>query len=177
MDTNIILTGFSGTGKSTVGKEVARLLDWDFCDIDLQISNEVGKSVSKIFEEYGEPIFRAMEQRLIKEQCTRKLRVISTGGGAIVNKANRVAMLENGFVVCLDANMETIIARLAKEQPGRTAKRPLLSGSDNPDTVSELKESREKYYSMAHATIDTNHLSAKQTAKIVVKIWSEYCNS
>ena len=170
---NIILTGFSGTGKSLVGKKVAHVLEWDFVDTDSEIGKQAGKSISRIFAEDGEPAFRALEKQLVKEACSGSHRVISTGGGAIVDERNRELILGRGLVVCLDATPETIYARLRGESVGPLSDRPLLPGPDPLGKIRELMEARQKYYSMAHSAVDTDNLSIDQAAEAVVEKWRE----
>ena len=173
MAANIILTGFSGTGKSFVGKKVAYLLGWDFIDTDSEIEKRAGKSISRIFAEDGSPSFRALEKHVVKEACSGSHRVISTGGGAIVDEGNRELILGRGLLVSLDASPETIYARLGGESAVRLSDRPLLSGPDPLGKIRELIEARQKHYSMAHSTVDTNDLSIDQAAEAVVEKWRE----
>src|SRR3972149_1442556 len=112
---NIVITGFSGTGKSQVGEAVARLLGWEFLDTDREIVRRVGKPIARIFEEEGEESFRRLEREVVQEACAGQRRVIATGGGAIMDPANRQAM-QKGFLVCLEARPETIYQRLHLQQ-------------------------------------------------------------
>ncbi len=164
---NIILVGFSGTGKSLVGREVARILGWKFVDTDAEIEATAGKVVQKIFAEEGEPTFRLMENRALKEACLRRGRVISTGGGAMADPENLGLMLRSGYVVCLDALPETIYRRLSRDgQSG--AVRPLLNAPDPLERIKALKESRQRYYALAHRTLNTDDLTVAQAAQEVV---------
>src|SRR4030042_65299 len=86
--TNLVITGFSGTGKSLVAKEVARRLNWDFLDTDDEIVEQVGKPIAEIFREDGEGKFRELEQETIRKACQRRQVVIAIGGGAIVDPEN-----------------------------------------------------------------------------------------
>ena len=164
---NIVLVGFSGTGKSLVGREIARILGWKFVDTDAEIEAAVGKSVQKIFEQEGEPAFRLMEKRSLQEACSRRGSVISTGGGAVVDPENRDLMLGSGYVVCLDALPETIYRRLAGDGKS-VADRPMLNAPDPLKRIKALKESRQLYYSLAHHTLNTDDLTVTRAAQEVV---------
>lgn len=174
---NIIFIGFSGTGKTLVGEETARLLGWRFVDTDAQVEVMAGKPVGRIFAEDGEESFRVIERRALREAFSGKLRVISTGGGAVVDPRNRELMLNHGMVVCLDARPETLYRRLTKEHPAPVAARPLLMGDGPLERITALKHSRQEYYSEAHQTVQTDDLTVEQTAQIVVEAWRHFSPS
>ncbi|MCL0044423.1 shikimate kinase, partial [Dehalococcoidia bacterium] len=105
MNSNIIIiTGFSGTGKSRVGKAVAEILGWEFFDTDQEIVRQAGKPVAQIFEEEGEESFRTLERTIVQESCAGNGRVVATGGGAIIDPTNYQTMTNAGFMVCLEAS-------------------------------------------------------------------------
>ena len=104
----IFLTGFSGTGKSAVGVEVARLLGWSFLDIDEEIARGEGKSIAEIFANQGEDGFRRLERSALEKACQVERCVIATGGGVVIDPRTRQLMEECGIVVCLEASPETI---------------------------------------------------------------------
>ena len=168
---NIILVGLPGTGKTLVGRDVAKSLGWDFVDIDVEIENRAGKSVQRIFLEDGEVEFRILEKRVLREACTGYRKVISAGGGTIIGDENREIMLGRGIVVCLEAAPETIHGRLTKDGAEEVETRPLLSGGDPLARIKALKEERQRYYSMAHLSVDTDNLTVEQVAGEVVKAW------
>lgn len=175
----IILVGFPATGKSLVGKQVAQLLDWDMMDMDSELEIRSGKSILRIFAEDGEAAFRASEKALLNEACSGTRRVVSTGGGAVVDSENLELMLTRGLVICLDALPETIYNRLSGEGGGREPERPLLAGPDSLDRIRRLKADRETHYAAAHRTIATDNLAVEQVAALVVEAWRELavCNS
>ena len=110
---NIFIVGFSGSGKTTVGAEVASLLQWKFIDIDQQIVNKTSKSIAEIFKlNKGEQYFREIEKATLKELIHFENQIISTGGGIILDEGNLRSMLDNGYVICLDADPNTILNRL-----------------------------------------------------------------
>ena len=171
---NVILVGFSGTGKTLVGKEVARLLGWTYVDMDEEIKERAGKPIAAIFTDDGEPAFRRLEKRVLQEVCSGQGRVIATGGGAVVDPENREVMLKSGVVVCLDALPETIYSRLNADRAQPAEVRPLLSGPEPLSRIKALKVSRQGYYSVAHRTVDTDDLSVAQVAQEVVSAWLSY---
>jgi len=135
--TNIILTGFMGTGKTTVGQILARKLKREFVDMDAVIEARAGMTIPQIFERRGEDEFRALERRLVYELALRNGLVIATGGGALIDDALRETMLQSGIVVCLNASKADIRERLAEN-----ANRPLAAGWES------LFEARRSAYAM-----------------------------
>ena len=166
---NVILVGLPGTGKSLAGQEAARLLGWEFVDMDSAIEKRAGKSIQRIFQEEGEPAFRLLERDALKAACTGSGRVISTGGGAIVYTENRELMLKRGVVVWLDASPETIYDRLTGRDATPLAERPLLAGPEPLERIKSLNDQRRVYYSQAHHVVDTDGLTVEQVARAVVK--------
>jgi len=170
---NIILIGFSTTGKSVVGREVARRLGWDFVDTDEQIVSLAGKGISQIFAVDGEPRFREWESEVLGEACRRERVVIATGGGAIVDPNNRELVFKTGVAICLEAKPETIYERLltAVKNSGDTAVRPLLAGDNPLARIRSLKESRQPYYALADWTVNTDYLTIEEVCDEVVRGW------
>jgi len=170
---NLVITGFSGTGKSLVAKEVARRLNWDFLDTDDEIVEQVGKPIAEVFREDGEGRFRELEQETIRKACQRRQVVIAIGGGAIVDPQNYELLARNGLIVCLEAKPETIYQRLFSEAAcsAETEVRPLLT-VDNPlERIKRLKASRQPYYAKADWTIHTDGLSISEVAEDVIRAW------
>ena len=167
---NIILVGFSGTGKTQVGQEAARLLGWEFVDTDEDIERRAGKPIRRIFAEDGEPAFRALERDRIRAACEGSRLVVSTGGGAPVDPDNRAAMLGGGTVVCLDAQPSTIYRRLLEDAGNSVAGRPMLSGPDPLARITALKEERRSSYAAAHHVLATDGLTVEEVAQAVVKL-------
>ena len=170
---NIILTGYPGTGKSTVGKVVARILGWWFIDVDREIAEKAGKTIAAIFEEHGEEHFRRLERDAVREACAGQGRVVAVGGGAVTFPENRESMEAAGVVVCLDALPETIHQRLQeqKRQQGMEAVRPLLESQDQLARIRQQKAERQPAYATAHWTVNTNSISLQQAADEVVRAW------
>jgi len=159
---NIILIGFMGTGKSTVGKAVATELDWGFIDTDEQVEALAGKSISELFAQDGEQHFRKLESQVLSDIAKREHLVVSTGGGAVLRQENRQAMLASGLVVALTADAETIIERVRLD-----TNRPLLAG-DLPSKVQRLMKERAGAYDFATVKIDTSGLGVEEIVEIIL---------
>jgi len=170
---NIILTGFSGTGKSLVAKGIARRLNWNFIDTDEEIVKQVGKPITEIFQQDGESRFRELEREAIRKACQQRQTVIVVGGGAVVAPRNYELLAQNGFIVCLEARAETIYQRLFHEAAydSETEIRPLLSGDNPLENIRRLKASRQPYYANADWTVHTDRLSISQVAEEVLRGW------
>lgn len=138
---NIFLIGPMGSGKTAVGRSLARLLDYPFLDSDHEIEARTGADIPLIFEREGEPGFRRREHDMIVELTAREHIVLATGGGAVLNPENRRLIAARGWVVYL----ETSVAQQA-ERAGRTRHRPLLHGSDPYERLEQLMQVREPLY-------------------------------
>ena len=125
---NIILTGFMGTGKTAVGKRLAKRLGWRFVDVDELIEQSAKMPIARVFSERGEEVFRRLERRCIAHVIHGDHQVIATGGGAMMDPQNRGRLRASGLVVCLTAKPQTILARVGR----RIGIRPLLAGAANP---------------------------------------------
>lgn len=156
---HIILIGFMGTGKSTVGKEVAKQLGCSFTDLDAAVAEREGRTIPEIFESDGEAYFRDRESSILAEILKHTSRhVIATGGGIILRVINRELMRSAGYIIQLVASKETVISRVQHDQ-----NRPLLQG-DVEDCVSKLMQERSGLYDFAHASISTDKESVAQLA-------------
>ena len=171
---NIILIGFSGSGKSVVAQTVARRLGWQAIDTDDEIVKLAGKPIPDIFVQQGEERFREMENQVLQQACAGSKTVIATGGGAILNAGNREMMSRSGVVICLEAKPQTIHRRLLQNTGGSsngTQVRPLLMSPDPMQRIEQLKSSRQPYYAMADWTVHTDELSLEQVSEEVVRVW------
>ncbi len=162
---NLILTGFMGTGKTAVGREVARRLEAPFVDMDSEIEARAGKSIPRIFAEDGEATFRRMEAALSQELSRRNGLVIATGGGALVDPANRRALMESGTVVCLTATGDEILRRVGGSGD---ADRPLLNVAHPRAEIARLLAARRQAYAAIPWQIDTTRLSIEEVARRVM---------
>jgi len=170
---NIILTGFSYTGKTKVGQKVAWKLGLKFLDIDEEIVRSYGKPIAEIFARDGEERFRELESKVLERVCQGSDTVIATGGGAVMSAANRDMMLESGVVICLEAKPATIYRRLLKdaEDPTNREARPLLAGPEPLRRIEWLKGFRQPYYALADWTVHTDNLTVEEVADEVVLGW------
>ena len=162
----IILIGFMGTGKSAVGKILAKKAGFAFVDLDKLIEKEAGIKISAIFERYGEAYFRNLEKKAILSLNTMHKSVVSTGGGAVLDPQNMAAMKEAGLVIALDADIETLWRRLKSSQ-----NRPLLKASDPKNRMEELYNARRTFYSQAHHTVNTSGKTIKDVALEILNLY------
>ncbi|MFQ6066038.1 MAG: shikimate kinase [bacterium] len=159
---NIVLTGFMGTGKSLVGKKLAKRLKMSYLDTDELIEKREAAKISRIFQEKGEQYFRTVETKIIKEVSGLDRCVISTGGGAILKAENLVALKRKGVIICLSANPKVILKRTSKSQ-----NRPLLKSKDRERKVFHLLKTRRSFYDKADFEVDTSELT---TTEVVERI-------
>jgi shikimate kinase len=138
---NIFLIGPMGSGKSAVGRYLARLLDFPFYDSDHEIERRSGADVPLVFETEGEAGFRRREREVIAELTQREPIVLATGGGAILDPQNRRDLAGSGWVVFLDASVSQQV-----ERTGRSRNRPLLHGAEPTVRLAELMLVREPLY-------------------------------
>lgn len=147
---NIVLTGFMGTGKSSVGKMLAKKMGYGYCDLDDVIVEQAGMTINEIFERYGETHFRDLEVKAVNQVSTAENLVVATGGGAVIRKENRERLRSTGFIVNLEASVEEITARLSSNTD-----RPLLKDEKSREKVTAMLKEREPYYAEADIRIDT----------------------
>jgi shikimate kinase/3-dehydroquinate synthase len=169
----IILTGFSGTGKTEVARLIAERLGWQAVDSDDAIVEAAGKPIPAIFRDQGEKHFRTLEHTVLRQLCSIPDTVIAAGGGAILAAENRRLMAQGGFIVCLEARPETILERLRPQFESDPVARPLLTTPDSLRRIRELKSFRQPYYALADHTVHTDGLSMEQVAAEVVHAWRE----
>jgi shikimate kinase len=159
----IIIAGFMGTGKTEVGRRLARALGRPFVDTDRLVETKAGRRVHEIFAAEGEARFRALEREAVAEACAIPDAIVSTGGGAVVDPENRRRLAAAGPIVCLTATPEAILARV-----GDPTSRPLLAGcasdAERLARIRELLAAREAAYRSAAHVVDTTGLTAEQVA-------------
>ncbi len=158
---NVFLIGLMGSGKTTVGRRLAALLDKPFLDSDHEIEQRTGVGIPLIFEIEGEAGFRQRETRMIAELTQLENVVLATGGGAVLSEENRAALRGRGRVVYLHADLETLVKRTRKDR-----NRPLLQTADPRGKMTQLLEAREPLYrATAHLVVNTGQRSAQAVAR------------
>ena len=163
---NITLTGFMGTGKTVVGRRLAKQLGWRFVNVDEVIEASAKKPVSKIFSEHGERVFRRLEHRAILKIIRDDEQVIATGGGAFAHAANRQVLRAVGPTVCLTAHPKVILQRVTPT----LSNRPLLANTTGVETlkcIEQLVAQRAPAYAKADLAIDTSRMSVEEVVEAV----------
>ncbi|NMA69986.1 MAG: shikimate kinase [Desulfitobacterium sp.] len=163
-DGNIILVGFMGTGKSTVGRRLAKLLDWEFIDTDIEIERLLETTVAEIFKRHGEVRFRSEERLLVRRLADKRKTVIATGGGTVLNPDNWSDLAKSGVVFGLYAPLDVIYQRV-----GHRNDRPLLRGERKE--VEELWARRQPVYNQADYTIDTTDKGIDEVVEEIYQIY------
>lgn len=148
----IFLVGPMGAGKTSVGRQLARALELDFVDADHEVERRAGVDISTIFEFEGEAGFRRRERIVLDELTQREDTVLATGGGAVLDPANRRILAERGLVVYLDTSVAEQLRRTRRDRD-----RPLLQSSDRRATLERLYEERDPLYrEVADIVVETN---------------------
>ncbi len=160
---NLVLTGFMGTGKSSVGRLAAAQLQYSFVDTDALVEAKAGKNIARIFAQDGETAFRDLERQVVLELAGRDRAVISTGGGLVVDPENLASLKEHALVVCLCASPETIY-----ERTRYTSHRPLLRQADPLARIRQLLAEREPFYRQSDVLLSTDGRSAREVAQHVL---------
>lgn len=163
---NIILTGAMGTGKSTVGRTLARELDWQLVDTDEMIEQRAGKTIPEIFAEQGEPGFRKIESDVARSLAGLERHVIATGGGILKTPGNYEILLAGGFVVLLEATAEEIYERIKD-----ATHRPLIDPNDPMGSIKRLLEERREMYGQVEVKIPTTGLNHHQVAEKIIALY------
>ena len=166
MKKNIVLIGFMGSGKSTVGKVLAKQLAYLFLDTDREIEEKEHKTINKIFEEEGEHYFRKCETELLKNlEISSENCIISTGGGMPLMEQNGEILSKLGFVVYLSVQKDTVIKRLKYDMT-----RPLLAGDHAEEKVAKLLEFRKPIYEYtAHMVIETDQKTIEEIVEEIIR--------
>jgi shikimate kinase len=161
---NIILTGFMGTGKTAVGRELSRLLNMNLIDVDTEIEKSQRMTINEIFKQFGEPKFREIETEMIRKLSKQKDVIISTGGGAVLRQENMDVLRKQGVIICLMASPETILKRTS-----RNTNRPLLQVEDPFGKIQELLNFRKPFYKKADIIINTEDKTPLQIAEQIIE--------
>ena len=171
MKKNLVLTGMMGVGKSTVGKNLAQKLSYNFVDIDKTIESREDSTINLIFKNKSESYFRKLENDISLEKLKKKNTVISLGGGAFLNKSIRRAVKNTSVSFWLDVDVAELIKRLKK-----TKKRPLLYNKNLNVTVNKIYLERKKTYSEADFRIKCNFLGPDKIVDKILKLYEKSGN-
>jgi len=154
-----------GTGKTSVGRLLAKEKKWSFVDLDELIELKQQRRIVDIFAQDGEPYFRKIEKKFLKQVSTQKKFVVACGGGVVLDKANIKIMKKSGVLICLCASCEEILKRVSS-----STLRPILNVAKPRERIELLLKMRAPYYLQADKTIDTSGLSIKQVVARISKI-------
>ena len=171
MKKNLVLTGMMGVGKSTVGKNLAQKLSYNFVDIDRTIESREGSTINLIFKNKSESYFRKLENEISLEKLKKKNTVVSLGGGAFLNKSIRREVKNTSVSFWLDVDVSELIKRLKK-----TKKRPLLYNKNLNVTVNKIYLERKKTYSEADYRIKCNFLDPDEIVDKILKLYEKSGN-
>lgn len=172
----IYLTGFMGSGKTTIGHILANKIGWDFLDLDKLIETETGKKISGIFQEEGEEYFRQLESEYLKKISHYQQHIVSLGGGTIAFFDNLNILKNSGRIVYLKTSPEKVYARLRFKTD-----RPVLKMQEENDDknkiltrIADLMEKREIYYSQADIIFRTDNLPMGKAVDLLAKMINKY---
>jgi shikimate kinase len=160
---NIYLVGFMATGKTAVGREVARKRGWGFIDLDELIELREKRVIAEIFAKEGEPYFRKLEKKALKDVAKEEHFVVACGGGVVLDKENIALMKKTGKLICLCAKPEVILKRAAG-----FAHRPLLNVKNPREKIGLLLKLRQPYYAQADTQIDTSGISLEKVSQKII---------
>ncbi|HHU92867.1 MAG TPA: shikimate kinase [Halanaerobiaceae bacterium] len=161
----IALIGFMGSGKSSVGRELARRLAYSFIDTDQEIERKSRMTIPEIFKTYGEAYFRQLEEEVLVEIIeNNKEMVLATGGGIILSESNRSILREKTTIILLQAGAEELYNRVREEK-----NRPLLAVKDPLAEIKRLLAEREDYYNIADLKINTEGLAVGEIVDLIIE--------
>lgn len=169
IDRPIVLVGLMGAGKSTVGKRLASMLGRGFVDADDAIVDAAQRSISEIFEQFGEAYFRDGERRVIARLIDEHAGVIATGGGAFVDPETRALILKRAIAVWIDCDIDTLVERTSRRDT-----RPLLRNGDPKTILTDLLNKREPFYSEAQIRVRSEDGPHADTARAIIRAIDEW---
>lgn len=162
---NIILCGFMGCGKSTIGRILSKRAGLEFVDMDLYIQDKAGMTVSEIFEKYGEERFREMETEACRELAERENLVIAAGGGTLAFQRNIDILKSSGRIIFIDVSYENLCIRLRRD-----TRRPLLQVENRDERIKELLEKRLPIYRGAASVIMNGNFTSGVVASNIMSV-------
>lgn len=173
MNKIIYITGFMGSGKSTIGPILANTIGWEFYDLDQVIEDETGMKVSAIFEKHGEEYFRDLERKTLSRLASNEKAIISLGGGTVTSQENIKLIKKTGKLIYLKVSPESAYLRLRfkRDRPVLTRDGTVNLGKEEfINKLNRLIESRKKYYEQADITIDTDDTAIGKTVDKIARI-------
>lgn len=173
----IVLTGFMGAGKSTIGPLLAQRLGWEFLDLDNAIESRAGMSVPAIFAQQGEAAFRRLEAEAVRDQGRRNCLVLALGGGALETASTRefLAALDHTCMLFLDAPLEVLVTRCLDQSAQPDAvERPVLADRDR---LRQRFDARLPHYRSAHLTVATAGRSPQEVVTGILGALDQHCMS
>ncbi len=156
----IVLVGLMGSGKTSLGKAIAKLLNLPFLDSDLEIENISGKTIKQLFDGPGEAVFRQIEEKTIKDILNGNPVVLATGGGAVTSKGTTTLINQKALSIWLKADIDLLHRRTLRRKH-----RPLLTHENSLATLKKLANSREKYYKQSDITFQIKDEKISLSAK------------
>ena len=170
---NIVLIGYRGSGKSTVGSKLAARLKRRFVDTDNLIEERKGIPISNIVKSHGWDHFRKIEKAIIEKISKGNHLIIAPGGGAVLDADNVKILRRNGFIIWLKADQQTLLKRIQKDQASRI-RRPTLTGKGTLKEIEETLSQREPFYEEAsEVQIDTSMLAADAVVESILTVLRE----
>lgn len=168
MVSNIILLGFMGTGKSTLGEALSFRLSMPFVDLDREIEKVLQLPIPRIFTCYGEEYFRQQESKILSSVLSRRGQVVATGGGVVLKEENRSLIKKRGLSILLTSAVDVILQRT------KGSNRPLLQGPDPEKQIRELLKEREEAYSFADYSFATDQFSLNEAVHLIIRMVGEH---
>ena len=165
---NIVLVGFMGTGKTSIGRRLSMQLRMRYVDTDDVIERDSGRRISDIFSEDGEPVFRELESEAVRKVSKLENHIISTGGGVVLKEANMVELRRNGIIFCLTATAEEIYQRVRHQ-----SHRPLLQTPDALTKIRSMLEDRHPYYAKADYMVETTGRSFGEVMAYIKRVFAK----
>jgi shikimate kinase len=167
---NIILVGFMGSGKTVIGRHVARLLEYSFADTDEAIREVTGMELSRLFHKYGEIRFRSEEKLVIHKLAGNRQQVIACGGSLVPARESLEMLADYGFFVLLTAAPEVIQSRISRKND-----RLLPLGKPSEETIKEmLKEREDCFADFPHINVDTGKMGVEEAAEFIAAAYRNY---
>ena len=164
---NILIIGFSGSGKTTTGQQVARQLGWRFLDLDHEVVTRAGRPIHRIYEEDGVGEYRRLERLRLSKICVSDRQVVATGAGTILDDATWQTVRDCGTVVALEASPETIYERLSRKYPNGVW---IARGDDPVGQIRNRMVERQSRYDLAQFTVQIDTLTPVQAAQEVIRL-------